>query len=454
MRNGVLVVLILLFNCLVTSAQDELAPSGTLPVLYINTVDETPIDQRETYVDATAWLDASMTDYCSSLGSHDEPLMLGIRGRGNASWSQSQQKPYKLKFEKKQSPFGFSKSKHFALLHLRGPMTAYFHEPLAFYASRLLGDAWTPDCAPCEVVLNGKYIGLYFLTETVRVEKNRVNIPEQPDMAEDEDIIKSGWLVEIDNNRDTNQVELLEPCGRSLLLTFKSPEILSDAQLDYITSEFNEIISRVHNNEDWLELIDEHSMARQYILQEIMRNYDGFCGSFFFYKDSESKWTAGPAWDFGYSLNEHNGKSFLSFFGRNGRPNLIREMLNSVDFRQIILEEWEDFYCNGTDWVDDVADKWCDKIIIAGEVNHLLWNFSDCMSYRSEVAKSRLKANIEWFNTYVRSEQFNTWQFSDINEIQAISSELEVYDLMGRKIIKPGKGIYIFNGNKILNSVQ
>ncbi len=437
MRKKYLFLFILLcFVCGFARAEAEkLLPSGTLPVLYINTIDNTPVDQREYYVDATAWFDASMTDEFESLGTPEEPLVLGIRGRGNATWTQHDQKPYKLKFDKKQSIMGYNKSKHFALLHLRGAPTAYFHEPLAFCAAKLLGDEWVPSCKPCEVVLNGDYVGLYFLTETVRVEETRVNISNQPDLQDDIDIIDSGWLVEIDNNYDECQTILTEPSGRDLKLTFHSPEVLSDSQLEYIENAFNSIIACVNDEEggeDWLDLVDVHSVARHYILNEIMQNYDGFCGSFFLHKDKETKWVIGPAWDYGSCLF-YDGveSSYLKRYESNEGPFLIREMLNSASLRMIVLEEWEDFYANGTDWIDDVANDWADRIAVAGDCSNQLWGFSDIMYWRRDAVISRLKTNIEWFNDYVRSEDFKGWMFSDIKSIGADAwMNDEIYDIM------------------------
>lgn len=438
--------------------QDEIIPSGTLPILYINTVENTPIDQKVYYVDATAWFDASMTDEFESIGSPEEPLILGIRGRGNFTWSHSEQKPYKLKFEKKQSLMGFKPSKHFALLHLRGVPTSYFHEPLAFYAAKLLGESWVPSCMPCEVVLNKQYVGLYFLTETVRVEKNRVNITDQPDLATDEESIASGWLVEIDNNLDDNQIELYEPNGRRMLLTMKNPEILSDNQLDYIKDQFGEIMKRVHNvdgcNGDWLDMVDGYSVARHYILNEIMQNYDGFCGSFFLHKDKNTKWIFGPAWDYGTCLWEHGDASYLTRYKMNTPPCLIREMLNRDELRDIIIEEWEKFYEKGTNWVDSVANDWVNRIRIAGDHSSLLWGFSDSMDWRKGNAVKCLKENMEWFDSYVHSEKFGFPIVSEQDKLYNMISDGVYYDMMGRRITYPIRGIYISKGRKFIMGEQ
>ena len=70
---------------------------------------------------------------------------------------------------------------------------------VGFELSKLIGMTYTPDAKPLELVLNGDYIGLYFLTEHIRVDKDRVNIVEQEDEEIDSEKITGGWLVEIDN---------------------------------------------------------------------------------------------------------------------------------------------------------------------------------------------------------------------------------------------------------------
>ena len=88
--------------------------SGTLPVLYINAEEE--VASKETYVKGTYYIDDLGLEGYSSLGSADNPLPLQIKGRGNYTWTGFEKKPYRLKFDSKQTPLGMKKSKHFALL--------------------------------------------------------------------------------------------------------------------------------------------------------------------------------------------------------------------------------------------------------------------------------------------------------------------------------------------------
>ncbi len=94
---------------------------------------------------------------------------------------------------------------------------------LGLELSRRFGLAWTPADKPVEVVLNGEYIGLYFLTETIRVDEDRVNIVEQPDNITDPEAITGGWLLEIDNYDTDPHVRIHENGDNDIIFTYKTP---------------------------------------------------------------------------------------------------------------------------------------------------------------------------------------------------------------------------------------
>ena len=56
-----------------------LKPSGTLPVMYVNTQDAQPITSKETYVSATAYIDALGLEGYENMASADKPETLIIR---------------------------------------------------------------------------------------------------------------------------------------------------------------------------------------------------------------------------------------------------------------------------------------------------------------------------------------------------------------------------------------
>ena len=138
-------------------------PSGTLPVLVIETKNRQPIVSKEEYLEGTYYLDPRGCEGVEAFGSAESPLPLQIKGRGNWTWTFNK-KPYRLKLDDKAALLGMNKSKHFALLAHADDNRAFMRNATGFEVSRMSGLPWTPADKPCEVILNGDYIGLYFLT--------------------------------------------------------------------------------------------------------------------------------------------------------------------------------------------------------------------------------------------------------------------------------------------------
>lgn len=138
--------------------------SGTLPVLFINTDGGVSITSKENYVNAKYYLDPMGSENMQAIGSAQAPLDMQIRGRGNYTWVGFDKKPYRIKLADKQPLAGLNKSKHFALLAHADDNYGFMRNIVGFQLSRMIGMPWTPADTPVEVVLNGDYIGLYFLT--------------------------------------------------------------------------------------------------------------------------------------------------------------------------------------------------------------------------------------------------------------------------------------------------
>ena len=222
------------------ASASALSVSGTLPVMYIDTENGSPVVSKEVYLNASYWLDPMGAAGMEPIGNVNESLPMQIRGRGHSSWK-GPKKPYKLKLASKTPLMGMPENKHWALLKPTENTVA------GLRLGKLMGMAWTPDFKPVEVVLNGDYIGLYFLTETIRIGENRVNIYEQQDGETDPELIRGGWLVEVDNYRDDCQITIPENDRWALTLRYHSPESLSQAQLKWLTDEFKAINAAIYS---------------------------------------------------------------------------------------------------------------------------------------------------------------------------------------------------------------
>ncbi|GHV39493.1 hypothetical protein AGMMS49546_11640 [Spirochaetia bacterium] len=83
-----------------------------LPVIYINTVSGQEITSRENYIKTNIKIvdSANPGNNLENTAYKDE-----IRGRGNTSWG-APKKPYRIKFDKKTSLFGYEQAKSWVLL--------------------------------------------------------------------------------------------------------------------------------------------------------------------------------------------------------------------------------------------------------------------------------------------------------------------------------------------------
>ena len=324
--------------------------SGSLPVLHIETENNTPITSKEDYLQATYYLDAMGIAGYESFGSATSPLTMEIKGRGNYTWRDFDKKPYRIKLTDKQPLLGMKKNKHFALLaHADDALNkkGFMRNQVGFELSRMLGMAWTPEVRPVEVVLNGDYIGLYFLTEHVRVEEDRVNIVEQEDNETNPEAITGGWLVEIDNYNEDPHITIKEGGKHTMWFTYKTPEELSSQQEDFLVQEMERLDRLVYgdkNSDELWQYLDIGALARFYIVQEIMDNYESFHGSCYLYRDKGDgqKWKFGPVWDFGSSFNRN--KDRYLFEGDVWHNHWIPEICKFPAFMDYVKKVWKEFY--------------------------------------------------------------------------------------------------------------
>ena len=279
--------------------------TGTLPVVYITTQNNAVIDSKEVYVPGTIRIDPLSTGY-DSLST----VTAQFKGRGNWTWNGFDKKPYRIKLDSKQKVLGMPSNKHWCLMAHADDNLGFLKNYVGYVLSEQIGLKWTPRTVPVELVINGSYEGLYFLTEHVRVGSKRVNITEQEDLATED--VTGGWLVEIDNYWEEGNVEFDEGNGQHMMVTMKSPEILSQTQRDYITAQLHGLNDAIYGSsaEQLWGMLDVDEAAKYYLVQEIMEDCESYHGSCYLYKDrdingQQAKWFFGPVWDFGNAYNRH-----------------------------------------------------------------------------------------------------------------------------------------------------
>lgn len=355
--------------------------SGTLPIMYINVyTDEThtalnneiiskDLAHKDYFEFAEYWLDTNGCAWleelgAESIGSADAPLPLQIKARGNWTRRGFSKKPFKIKLGQKQKLLGMTNSKHFALLAHADDSWGYMRNFVGFDLGKRIGLPWTPAQQPVEVFINGDYRGLYFLTESIRVEKDRVNITELDDLATDPTLISGGYLVEMDNYEDENQIAMEERSfvgGHTIVtlrITFNTPEKYSDVQRRFIREQFTAMNNAVGSNSDEMwAYMDLDDAARYYIVEEIISHTESYHGSTYLFRDrgEGQKWHFSPLWDCG---NAFSGPVDGFFYDHDPYGNTwIPSMRANTAFNQKVRDTWLWFMTNAYDGIErDIAD--------------------------------------------------------------------------------------------------
>lgn len=301
-------------------------PSRTLPLMVIETENHQTIVSKDNYIRATYYIDPCGVEGVQAIGTVDSPLPMQIKGRGNFTWTFNK-KPYRIKLDKKAALLGMESSKHFALIAHADDKRAFMRNLTGFEVSRMAGMPWTPADQPCEVILNGDYIGLYFLTETIRFDKQRINLVNPDDAVDDwlmlnpdktadqypftADDYTGAWLVEFDNTDDANQIKVAtrQVADAQIRVTYKTPEdYVTDEHRRWLAGEIDAIDALIYADDNadgaWFERIDLTDAAKFFVVNQIMNNYECYSGSCYLYKDKgdAAKWHFGPVWDFGSSF--------------------------------------------------------------------------------------------------------------------------------------------------------
>ena len=356
--------------------------SGSLPVIYINTQDSVTISSKDYYINGNLWID----DALEPLGSSEEPLAIEVKGRGNWTWKNSDKKPYKIKFADKQSPLGLDRSRHFVLLTHYNDFSGYLRSAIGFEMSRLLNMPYTPTQVPVELVLNGDYVGLYFLCEKIRVDNGRVDIMEQAANETIPDNVTGGWLLELtdDGNVVIDQYENNDPANSRFTIVTQSPEVLSQVQRDYIHNLLRSADSCVHvldkSDSGWEQILDIGTLACFYVIHEVMENVEAFSGSLFMFKDLgwDEKIKFGPVWDFDNSFFQESTTSDHFIFDYDSQfPFLwIKEIFKFPHFQQEVRAVWHEF---------------CEKHVLDRLISYA-WQ------WRALIAKAEQQDLLRWFS--------------------------------------------------------
>ena len=211
-----------------------------------------------------------------------------------------------------------------------------------------------PQCTPVDVVMNGRYLGSYCLSELVKTGSNRVDIDELTEEVIEGEELTGGYLLSTykDNPPETSfRISSMDEFASELSFAMESPDpedFSVQEQYDYIRNyiqTLDEIICSDdlcdNNGVSYKEYIDIDSMINYYIVESISENGDAFRnGSTYLYKKRGGKLYCGPLWDFdiAWRSSDYSSKDsgFLTDFIKY--PWLKQLCENDSEFRNKFIE--------------------------------------------------------------------------------------------------------------------
>ncbi len=479
--------------------------SGTLPVMYINVYTDAThtalndeiiskdLDHKNYFSDAEYWLDLNgcqwLEDECAaSIGSKENPLPLEIKARGNWTRIGFSKKPFKIKLGSKQKMLGMSKSKHYALLAHADDNWGYLRNFVGFNLGKRIGLPWTPSQQPVELVINGNYRGLYFLTESIRVEPDRIDIQELDDNVSDPVLASGGYLVELDNYDEENQIRMEEKTyveGQNidwLRITFDTPEVYSDLQRRFISDQFTAMNNAVGGcSDDLWAYMDLDDAARYYLVEEIISHTESYHGSTYMFRDrgAGQKWHFSPLWDCG---NAFSGPVDGFFYDNDPFGNTwIPSMRENAVFNEKVRRTWLWFMTAGYPGLIEDIDAYVSHISEAAKADRRRWrdqpvpdggigvvDNSDMAGRRNAVV-AHLEGKIEWlknefgdytvYGTDIEPERDNTpaaplpdYLNSGVENVSCMADGIaEYYSIEGTRVVSPKTGCFyiVRQGDKV-----
>ena len=316
MKIRKLIGLILLFALLLTSFSGcgsdkweeigETTEQVTLPVFWIDTESGREIENTKEYIEMTLTVKNDPRQNVLHQG-----LSGKIKGRGNSTWDFCEKKSYRVKMSKGVDFLGAGENanKDWALISCAREKSFLRNYAMLYLAGALQMEA-VSDCAFVQVYLNGEYVGLYMLCETVEFGNGRL------DLEDDRADVDNSYLLELDKRAKSDaesELEYFYVNDWAVPFAIKS-HVENQEQNDFIKSYMEKADDAILSGDraEIEALVDLESLVDMYLLQEFSKNRDVGFSSFYLYKPAGEKLKCGFPWDFDLALGNDSGEDRLA----------------------------------------------------------------------------------------------------------------------------------------------
>ena len=408
--------------------EEMVAQQLSMPIVSIDTLGNS-VTTKEYYVDA------QVTIYDENGAVNIDASDISIRLRGNMTLN-APKKSYRIKFPAKQNPLtiGDGAAKSWNLV-------ANYHDAslmrnmTAYQLGEIMDNMpYAANGRSVEVYVNGDYQGVYFLVESVNVNKNRVNITESPDLVED-----NGYLIQMSRYAEDN-VFTVDCCNYEVKSDVSADAAIAEQQVDYIADYTEKALHALKSGdqEAVAQYIDIPSLIDNCIANEICKNVDSGWDSYYMSKDAGGKLTFNPMWDYDLALgNNTEAKGVAEPEGlciynitdscANSNPWLCYA-IECDWFRELLRERWDEKLAELQTISDFVVNE-AEQNLASYDRNFERWNLLGSAIYNepeeiaaltthkahAEYLADWLDTRIAWLDDYYHSDEFTDGVLLDEN---------------------------------------
>ena len=401
------------------------SPQATgIPVIKIETQGGVEVTSKEDWTNMTSFVLIDPNDESNNIskGAYSSTQYHRIRGRGNATWSKPK-KPYRIRFREDVSLFGNAARENWVLL-------AEYLDPTFLTTAipfELGGNVFqlpfTCTYQPVNVYFNGRYDGLYTLTEHRQADpKGPPGAPGRVGIDPD----NGGWFIEMDSYWDEDPKFKTE--NYELPIMIKTPEYTPDPTdsenpfYDFIKNDLNVLCDSMKSpnfpENGYRDLIDMNTFVDFLMVNEIVMNNELiFPKSTFAYKpDKDGKISMGPLWDFDCAFSYYGvgHRYFFSYNSRLLRHDFLLRFFEDPVFVVKYRERWNEKYRDLVAF-SEFVNKQGEKVRLAALEDAKRWLIPD--GYLSDYNPNHaqmIETMKKWWNNRV------VWLDTELKKVEAV----------------------------------
>jgi subtilisin-like proprotein convertase family protein len=317
--------------------------SSNLPIVLINTFSQTIVNDPKINANMKIIYNGPgmMNHVTDAPNAYNNNIGIEIRGAFSSSLPQ---KPYSVEtrnsllLENDTVLLGMPAEHDWCLLatyndkvYVRNTLANKLFDEMSHYATR---------SKHCEVVINGQYQGIYFLSEKIKRDNNRVNISKLDTIDNAGIQLSGGYIIKNDYWDGSNSWLLnYNPIDHptydvNLVYDYPKPDVITPQQKTYIQTFINSFESALYSPgfadtaNGYRAYLSTGSFIDYFIVNELSRNNDGFKKSWYMHKnrdDKGGKLKAGPVWDFDWAWADIPGCSIFSATDGSGWAHKIND---------------------------------------------------------------------------------------------------------------------------------